>query len=152
MPGNSYMPEYEKIYRFSQGYFFNSLDEVKIPLEELEVFCEIKAKNIQIHKYLPLEIVLGLKEDKEGILESVWCDYFLDMECHGNIGIHSYNDHPELKRYKQFHSLKSIFIKWKEINYTQYKSTDGSNPFADYGIVNIYMRVRRVKIKNAQTL
>lgn len=144
MPNNTYKPIYEKIYRFTQPIYYNSLDEVNIPLEELEVFYEFQGNNIQIHKYIPLKD--HLENDPDGIIENIWLDFFLDADnIHaGTSGPHHYCNHEGLKGYKQLHKLHCLFVKIDEYDYTK---DDIPECFHNYGIVDIYMRLRRVKIK-----
>lgn len=149
MTGNTYKPEYEKIYKPLGNWKFQSLDEINIPIEDLEVMATFQANNIQIFKYVPLSCFKALEGkvyndngfndngyfvlDGDGILENCWLDYFLDMECTGSSSIRRYWDETYCKGFKALNKEKSWFVKLGESE--------------DVPPVDYYMKIRRVKIK-----
>lgn len=133
MTGTTYKPKYEKIYKSFFNHKFQSLDELNVSVKELEVMAIIQGNNIQIFKYVPLMVFKD--DDSEGILEGVWCDYFLDGCQSGTTDIRRYYDHEGCKGFKALNREKSWFIKF------------GDLIDKDWGKINYYMKVRRVKIK-----
>ena len=89
----------------------------------------------QIFKYVPL---LAFDGDEEGILENVWCDYFLDGCTSGETSIRHYSDCERFKGFKGFIALnkEKSWVVRIEIIEDKY-----------WGKIDCYMKVRRVKIK-----
>ena len=144
MTGTTYKPTYERIYKPFHNWKFKSMDEIGVPIEDLEVMAIFQANNIQIFKYVPLECFKALEGlefnmdgyhvlDAGGILENCWCDYFLDMECSGTSKIRKYWDEKYCIGFKALNKEKSWFVKMGESD--------------DVPSVDYYMKIRRVKIR-----